>query len=232
MKIFSLNNYRYPLAIAAMATSLNHATQVNTRPLIQPITADDTFIKQPPAQNPVDKYTTEDLPKVFREEVNPSGWTNNKEVLKKAPVPKFQLMGEEKLASAVVDVTNCILYYYDMQGRPLCAFPVATGASSTPTSQGVKRVVAKLIYPYSTSPARSKRRRHPYDYGPKILYLYKVNTETGEEIDDGGYIHGTRRENAVEKGHITHGCVRLHNRDALYFINDLMQKDMYIVFKK
>ena len=232
MKIFSLSNYRYPIAIAAVATSLSHTTKVNTKPLIQPIDTEDVFVKQIPPQNPVEKYTTEDLPGAFREEVNPSGWTNNNEVLKNAPTPKFQLMGEEKLASAVVDITNCILYYYNTQGKPVCAFPVATGASSTPTSQGIKRVVAKLVYPYSTSPARSKRRRHPNDYGPKILYLYKVNPETGEETDDGGYIHGTRHENAIEKGHITHGCVRLHNRDALYFINDLMQKDMYIVFKK
>ena len=80
--------------------------------------------------NPVDKYTSEDLPVVFREEVNPSSWTNNPIVLANAPSPKFSIKGEEKIAKGVIDITNCKLYIYDSNGKAIEAFNVANGATS------------------------------------------------------------------------------------------------------
>lgn len=127
-----------------------------------------------------------------------------------------------------------MFYVYNSAGKVIEAFNVATGKQRTPTKEGVRKVIAKMVYPYSSSPRRSKRRRHPADYGPKIAYLNIVDTASGELFDNGQYCHGTRHESAVKNAnrHITHGCVRFHNRDALYVINDVLKIGDYIKFVK
>lgn len=184
--------------------------------------------------NPVDKYSQEDLPRVFRETINPSSWTNDSSVLKNAPSPKFKIMSKNFVARGVVDVENCMFFVYNSAGKPIEAFKIATGKQSTPTDVGIRKVIAKMIYPYSSSPRRSKRRRHPADYGPKIAYLNIVDTVTGDLHDNGEYIHGTRHEKAITGAnrHVTHGCVRFHNRDALYIVNDVLKIGDYIKFIK
>ena len=189
----------------------------------------DTFEYTIP-YNPVDKYTTMDLPKAFRKENNPSGRISDTAIINNAPNPSFTLKGQPKFANAIVDINNKILYCYDTLGNAQEAFKVAVGKPNTPTSPGVRRLVAKLVYPYSSSPPATKRRKYPNDYGPFILYLHKVDTITGKETDDGIYIHGTRNEDAIEKGAATHGCIRLHNRDVLYLNNEFFDKNMYIKF--
>ena len=184
--------------------------------------------------NPVDKYTQEDLPKIFREPVNPSSWTNDPKILKNAPDPYFELKGKKTLAKCVVDITNCRLYVYDNSGKAIESFRVATGAPDSPTRPGVRKVLKKQIYPYSDCEPGTKRRRYPYDYGPKIAYLNAVDTSTGTMNDDGGYLHGTRHEEAVARTnrHVTHGCVRLHNRDTLYVVNDVLKYGDYLKYVK
>ena len=53
--------------------------------------------------NPVDKYTSEDLPEAFRDTVNLSSWTNDPEILSKAPSPKFRLKGPLHLYGGETD---------------------------------------------------------------------------------------------------------------------------------
>ena len=185
-------------------------------------------------RNPVDKYTKEDLPAIFREEVNQSSWTNDPNVLANAPSPKFTLQGKETNAKGVVDITNCKLYIYDSNGKAIEAFDVANGASSSPTKPSVRKVLSKMIYPYSNCPRGSKRYRFPGDYGPKIAYLNIVDTITGALYDNGQYLHGTRHDSHLrrEKRHFTHGCTRLPNRDALYVINDVLDVGDFLKFTR
>ena len=188
----------------------------------------DTFVPC----NPVDKYTSDDLPKVFREPVNPSSWTNDPNVLVNAPSPKFMFKGQEMIAKGVVDIKNCKFYIYDSEGKAIEAFNVANGAPSSPTKPSVRKVLSKMEYPYSNCPKSSKRYRYPRDYGPKIAYLNIVNTKTGTLSDNGEYLHGTRSDKVLQRKnrHLTHGCTRLFNRDALYVINDVLKVGDYLKF--
>ncbi len=230
MKIFSLSNIKYPAMSVFTTLSLGHSLPL-AAPSYKIAAIPDRFEKVVKIQNPVDKYTQEDLPAVFREAVNPSGWTVNKDTLKMAPSPKIKIIGKDTLASVVVDITHSILFRYDKQGKVIEAFKAATGAPSTPTPVGIAKIVGKLTYPYSTLPRKCKRRRFPRNYGPKILLTYKINPKTGKLHDDGVYPHGTKFENAIDKGHITGGCTRVHNRDILY-LSDILEKGMYVLFTK
>lgn len=182
--------------------------------------------------NPVDKYTSADLPVIFREAENPSSWTNNPKILAAAPSPKFNLKGKETIAKGVVDITNCKLYIYDSDGKAIEAFNVANGASASRTKAGIRKVLSKMVYPYSNCPKTSKRYRFPGDYGPKIAYLNIVDTVTGALSDNGQYLHGTRHDKVMlrKNRHFTHGCTRLPNRDALYVINDVLKVGDYLKF--
>ena len=184
--------------------------------------------------NPVDKYTSEDLPAIFREKVNPSSWTNDPNILAKAPNPKFTVKNKEIIAKGVVDITNCKLYIYDSNGKAIEAFNVANGARSSPTKPGIRKVLSKMKYKYENCPKTSKRYRFPADYGPKIAYLNVVDTVTGTLYDKGQYLHGTRHDYVLlrENRHFTHGCTRLLNRDALYVINDVLEIGDYLKFVK
>ena len=222
-----ITGIKYPIITLLTTCSIGFA--VNKAKAQEPV-ARDTF----EYVNPVDRYTSEDLPAVFRETVNPSSWTNNPKILGNAPSPKFKLKGNETIAKGVVDITNCKFYVYDSEGKAIEAFNVANGASSSPTKQGVRKVISKMIYPYSNCPKNTKRYRFPRDYGPKIAYLNLVDTITGTLRDNGQYLHGTRRENVLlrENRHFTHGCTRLHNRDALYVVNDVLKVGDYLKFVK
>jgi lipoprotein-anchoring transpeptidase ErfK/SrfK len=65
-------------------------------------------------------------------------------------------------------------------------------------------------YPYRTAPAHTKRRKHPKDYGPKIIMLNKLDPETGELSDIGEFIHGNRNSSTLGQ-YVSHGCMRMDN---------------------
>ena len=241
MEISLFNKIKYGLGILTAAGALSYAQPAQAQ-RVDLTQKPDTFVR---GTNPVDKYTSEDLPKIFREPVNPSSWTNDPEILKNAPDPYFKLQGVRKLAKGVVDITNCRLYIYDNEGKAIEAYRVATGASSSKTKPGIRKVLKKQIYPYLDCDKGTKRRRFPFDYGPKIAYMNHVDTITGQLFDRGDYLHGTRHEFLSLKNidikytdgfahgvvllpvhntlHITHSCVRLPNRDALYLITDILK---------
>ena len=222
-----INNVKYPIITLFTVCSMG---LVSNRANAQTPAKQDTF----EYCNPVDKYTPEDLPAVFRENINHSSWTNDPMVLKKAPSPKFKLKGKENIAKGVVDITNCKLYIYDSFGKAIEAFDVACGASYTPTKPSVRKVLSKMVYPYRNCPRASKRYRFPGDYGPKIAYLNLVDTITGTLSDNGQYLHGTRHDKDLlrKNRHFTHGCTRLPNRDALYVINDVLKVGDYLKYVK
>ena len=230
MAISLFNNIKYKLGVLAAAGTLAYAQPAHAQQ-VDLTQKPDTFVR---TTNPVDKYTSEDLPKVFREPVNPSSWTNDPEILKDAPDPYFTLKGKKTLAKGVVDITNCRFYVYDCNGKAIESFRVATGAPSTPTKPGIRKVLKKQVYPYLDCDRGTKRRRFPFDYGPKIAYLNVVDTITGAMHDNGGYAHGTKHEKAVAAKYrfVTHSCVRWHNRDALYIINDVLNIGDFLKYVK
>ncbi len=238
MHILPLNTIKYSIGVALSSAALSFSTPAASQsPLKLTEAQKDTFElvnKTQKTINPVDRYTSEDLPTVFREPVNPSGWTNDPEILKNAPDPYFTLKGKKILARGTIDITNCRFYAYDDNGKAIESFRVATGASRTPTKSGIRKVLKKQVYPYLDCERWTKRRRFPFDYGPKIAYLNVVDTITGKMFDNGSYVHGTRHEEAVLRTnrHLTHSCVRFHNRDALYVINDVLKIGDYLKYVK
>ena len=68
----------------------------------------------------------------------------------------------------------------------------------------------------------------------KLAYLNIVDTITGALTDNGAYFHGTRHESAVAQKYrfVTHSCVRVHNRDALYIVNNVLKVGDFFKYVK
>ena len=107
---------------------------------------------------------------------------------------------------------------------------IATGKKTTPTDKGIKKITWFENYPYREAPAISKRRKAPWDYGPKVIVLGFVDEKTGEVTHfNGEFIHGTNKPESIGT-HASKGCIRMHNEDILELVEQL-EKDMYVVFK-
>ncbi len=145
--------------------------------------------------------------------------TDSKTILAGAPSPNIEIAGEKKTAKFVVDLSKNILYKYNVQGKAEMAYLIASGKESTPTSKGVRIVTHTETYPYRTAPRGTKRRRNPRAYGPKIICLNKIDTQTGEQSQTGEFIHGTNDLSSLGK-YASHGCMRMDNE----VIKELSQK--------
>ena len=141
--------------------------------------------------------------------ITPKG-TSDISILAKAPSPKVKIQGKIKNAKIVVNLSKNVLYFYDDNGNPLCAYLISSGKSSTPTSTGVRRVSHVETYPYNTAPKSSKRRRSPGAYGPKIIILDILDPKTGEISPIGEFIHGNNAPADLGK-YVSHGCMRMDN---------------------
>lgn len=142
-------------------------------------------------------------------EIPPEG-TSDFQILKSAPNPEVSIMGNSTNATIVVDLSKNALYKYDENGVPEIAYSIASGKDTTPTSTGLRVVSHIEKYPYRTAPRRTKRRRRPNDYGPKIIILNKINPSTGETSQIGEFIHGNNNPNSIGK-YVSHGCMRMDN---------------------
>jgi hypothetical protein len=79
------------------------------------------------------------------------------------------------------------------QGRVFRTYPVAVGNPSTPTPVGEYRIVFK-------------GKNWGASYGPRWL---------GLDVPWGVYgIHGTNKPHSIGR-HMSHGCIRMHNRDVM-----------------
>ena len=146
---------------------------------------------------------------VFTRKVPATG-THDSSVLANAPSPKFVLQGEKKNAAIVVDLSQNVLYHYDDKGNAVEAFLVASGKKNSPTSKGIRAVTHVETYPYKGAPPRSKRRRMPGSYGPKIILLETVDPKTGVRGVTGEFIHGNNNPKSL--GHYASlGCIRMDN---------------------
>ena len=144
--------------------------------------------------------------------------------------PNIEIAGELVKASVVVDTENNKLYHFDKNGELIKEYDVATGKKSTPTDKGIKKITWFEDYPYKNAPDISKRRKAPWDYGPKVIVLGFVDEETGKITHyNGEFIHGTNKPESIGT-HASKGCIRMRNEDVLELAAQL-EKDMYVAFK-
>ncbi len=143
-------------------------------------------------------------------EILPKG-TSDMQILKAAPNPEVNIMGNLTNALIVVDLSKNVLYKYDENGIPEMAYSIASGKTSTPTKTGLRVVSHVETYPYKSAPEGTKRRRRPNDYGPKIIILNKIDSSTGEISQIGEFIHGNNNPSSIGK-YASHGCMRMDNQ--------------------
>lgn len=164
----------------------------------------------------------------FIQSVTPQG-CNDSSILKQAPKPNIDICGVTKNAKIIVDIGKNILYKYN-NGIPENAYLIASGKKSTPTSVGVRIVTHTETYPYRYAPRKSKRRRHPRDYGPNIICVNKLNPKTGEQSSTGEFIHGTNNPASIGK-YASHGCMRMDNDIIQILAKEVKPGDIIIIKK-
>jgi len=148
--------------------------------------------------------------------------------IKNAPSPYIKINGEHKNAIFVVDISQNVLYEYDRAGNAVAQYPVATGKKSTPTHTGIRRVSHVETFPFKGAPPRSKRRRHPRAYGPKIIILDRLNPETGEISSIGEFIHGNNDISSIGT-YASNGCIRMDNEVIKYLSEQVKRGDIVII---
>lgn len=140
----------------------------------------------------------------------PVSGTKDSLILANAPSPAFILQGAKENASIVVNLSENVLYQYDERGKAMEAFLVASGKNSTPTGKGLRAITHVETYPYRGAPVRSKRRRNPSAYGPKIIMLETVDPKTGARGVTGEFIHGNNNIESLGR-YASKGCIRMDN---------------------
>lgn len=160
----------------------------------------------------------------------PACGTTNIHNLIGAPSAEVTIAGVKHNAVIVVDISKNVLYKYDSEGHPEAAYLVASGKKNTPTDVGVRIVTHTETYPYRTAPARSKRRRTPRDYGPKIICLNKIDIKTGEQSPTGEFIHGNNNPSSIGK-YASHGCIRMDNEVIKQLAKEVKRGDIVIIRK-
>lgn len=184
-----------------------------------------TVMAVPLLAAPVDSQTVKQ--DTFEYSIPASG-TSDKNKLVGAPSADVTIAGVKHKAAIVVDLSKNVLYKYDSDGNPQTAYLVASGKKSTPTHTGVRIVTHTETYPYKTAPAKSKRRRAPRDYGPKIICLNKVDVKTGEQSPTGEFIHGNNNPNSIGK-YASHGCIRMDNEVIKQLSQQVKRGDIVII---
>ena len=155
----------------------------------------------------------------------PATGTTGDSVLLYAPSPKVELAGEPKNAAIVVDLSKNVLYQYDVNGKATCAYLVASGKKSTPTKEGLRIVTHVESYPYKSAPASTKRRRKPWDYGPRVICLDTIDPETGKRGRTGQFIHGNANPKSIGK-HASLGCIRMDNEIIKKLAKEVKRGDL------
>ncbi len=161
--------------------------------------------------------------------IPPSGTTSDT-VLFGAPSPEVEVCGEKKNAAIVVDLSKNVLYKYNEQGDAECAYLVASGKKSTPTDTGLRVVTHVETFPYKTAPASTKRRRQPWNYGPRIIILEKLDSKTGARDKTGEFIHGNNNPKSLGK-YASLGCIRMDNEVIKQLAKQVHAGDLVLIKK-
>lgn len=178
--------------------------------------------------NTGDNALTQDI---FQREtlVTPSGTTNAR-FLACAPDPSVEVAGEKKTATIVVDLSNNTLYHYDEEGNALAAYLVASGKPGSKTPSGLRIVNHVETYPYKEAPPSTKRRRQPWNYGPKAIILDKLDPYTGEASQAGIFIHGNNDASSIGE-YASLGCIRMDN-EVIKELSQKVKRGDIVLFKR
>ena len=160
----------------------------------------------------------------------PATGTTGDSVLLYAPSPKVELAGEQKNAAIVVDLSKNVLYQYDVNGKATCAYLVASGKKSTPTKTGLRIVSHVESFPYKSAPASTKRRRKPWDYGPRIICLDTIDPETGKRGRTGQFIHVNANSKSIGK-YTSLGCIRMDNGIIKKLAKEVKRGDLILMIR-
>jgi len=161
--------------------------------------------------------------------IPPSG-TKDSLVLAHAPSCDIFVNGKNEKAVFVIDVSDNCLYHYDTEGKPLKAYAVATGKESTPTKTGIRKISHVESYPYSKAPKHTKRSKNPAPYGKRIIFLDKVDPQTGKTTYFDEFIHGTNVPSSVGKP-VSSGCIRME-KTAIIDLANIAKRGLFVLIKK
>lgn len=162
-------------------------------------------------------------------EISPQGSTG-KTILLNAPSPDIEIMGVMRTAAIVVDLSKNILYKYDEFGNAQKAYLVASGKKSSPTDEGIRVVTHIEKYPYRSAPPSTKRRKKPWDYGPRIICLETIDPQTGVKGKNGEFIHGNNNPNSLGK-YASLGCIRMDN-EVIKELSTQVKKGDIVILKR
>lgn len=162
-------------------------------------------------------------------EISPQGSTG-KTILLNAPSPDIEIMGVMRTAAIVVDLSKNILYKYDEFGNAQKAYLVASGKKSSPTDEGIRVVTDIEKYPYRSAPPSTKRRKKPWDYGPRIICLETIDPQTGVKGKTGEFIHGNNNPNSLGK-YASLGCIRMDN-EVIKELSTQVKKGDIVILKR
>jgi lipoprotein-anchoring transpeptidase ErfK/SrfK len=125
-----------------------------------------------------------------------------------------------------------VLYFYDKEGKPQNVYLVASGKKTpkTQTKTGVRSVSHVETYPYKEANPKTKRRKNPRAYGPKILILDYLNPKTGEITHGNGeFIHGNNNAKSLGQ-YASLGCIRMDN-EVIKEISTLVDRhDIVVIY--
>lgn len=158
----------------------------------------------------------------------PASGTTSSFILNAAPDSKIKIQDKIKHAVIVVDISQNVLYKYDKNGKPECAYLVATGNPQTPTHKGIRIVTHTESYPYKTAPRSTKRRRSPKSFGPNIICLNILNPITGEQTQTGEFIHGNNNTQSIGT-YASNGCIRMDNEVIKVISKQVKRGDIIII---
>ena len=215
----------------------NPQPEVEAKPVEQPQikSVEPSLVEEKPVEvTPVKKEvkTDEAVSVKSKKVINPSdvppAGTTDAAILAQAPSPKTTILGKEKIATIVIDLSTNILYKYDKNGNPEIAYRVASGKKSTPTAEGIRLVTHTETYPYKSAPAVTKRRQNPQDYGPKLIGLTMIDPRTGRKWVNGEFIHGNNNRSSIGK-YASKGCVRMDNEVIKVLAKQVKAGDVVIM---
>ena len=162
-------------------------------------------------------------------EISPQGSTG-KTILLNAPSPDIEIMGVMRTAAIVVDLSKNILYKYDEFGNAQKAYLVASGKKSSPTDEGIRVVTHIEKYPYRSAPPSTKRRKKPWDYGPRIISVSYTHLRAHETKKTGEFIHGNNNPNSLGK-YASLGCIRMDN-EVIKELSTQVKKGDIVILKR
>lgn len=206
MKVLSINSLKKVLGVTVAAGTITVATP-SVKAQSDSTLQKDTFI------------STIQIP--------PKGTTKDS-VLLCAPSPEIYILSEKKNAAIIVDLSKNVLYKYNEEGKAECAYLVASGKKKSPTDPGLRIVTHVEKYPYKSAPTSTKRRNKPWDYGPRIICLDKIDPETGIRSRTGEFIHGNNDPNSIGK-YSSLGCIRMDNAVIKELATQVKKGDLVLI---